>query len=94
MTGITGSVVTKQLWTPARHNHPIPSPKKATTSSPGSKGAAPLSDGLVHPRTCLNGTQGSHRSGARRSSHVDGDSPRAKQPQNRRSGEKEGELPG
>ena len=77
MTGITESVVTKQLWTPARHNHPIPSPKKATTSSPGSKGAAPLSDGLVHPRTCLNGTQGSHRSGTRRSPLAAVDSPRA-----------------
>ena len=48
MTGITGSVVTKQLWTPTRHNHPIPSPKKATTSSPGSKGAAPSEDRMLH----------------------------------------------
>lgn len=50
----TGYDISKQLRTPTRHTNLILSPKKAHVSSAGSKGAAPLEDGVVSPSTRMD----------------------------------------
>ena len=60
-----------------RHRRPLP-PRLA-------RGAAPVSDGHAHPRTCMNGIAGNHKGGTRRSQPTDDDLPETEQRQMRES---------
>ena len=57
------------------HHHRRPLPPRLA------RGAAPVSDGHAHPRTCMNGIAGNHRGGTRRSQLADDDLPETEQRQ-------------